>query len=102
MSTRTDPLQLISGKDHDRCLRRSQSTVTTGGRTITSLCFASDIDGLACDGEEDLAILVECLYSMKISAKKTKLMTKNSSGINKEINVNRQKFETLTCFKYLV
>ena len=39
---------------------------------------------------------------MEISAKKTKLMTNNTSGIKTEINVNgRQKLETVTSFKYL-
>ena len=38
---------------------------------------------------------------MEISAKKTKLMTYNTSGINTEIKVNGQKLETVTSFKYL-
>ena len=38
---------------------------------------------------------------MEISAEKTKLMTKNTSGINTEIKVNGQKLETVTSFKYL-
>ena len=38
---------------------------------------------------------------MEISAKKTKLMTNNTSGINIDIKVNGQKFETVTSFKYL-
>ena len=38
---------------------------------------------------------------MEISAEKTKLMTKNTSNINKEIKVNGQKLETVTNFKYL-
>ena len=38
---------------------------------------------------------------MEISAEKTKLMTNNISGINKEIKVNGQKLETVTSFKYL-
>ena len=38
---------------------------------------------------------------MEISAEKTKLMTINTSGINTKIQVNGQKLETLTCFKYL-
>ena len=38
---------------------------------------------------------------MEISAEKTKLMTDNTSSINTEINVNRQKLETVTSFKYL-
>ena len=38
---------------------------------------------------------------MEISAEKTKLMTSNTSGINTEIEVNGQKLETVTSFKYL-
>ena len=38
---------------------------------------------------------------MEISTEKTKLMTNNTSGINKEIKVNGQKLETVTSFKYL-
>ena len=38
---------------------------------------------------------------MEISAEKTKLMTKNTIGINTEIKVNGQKLETVTSFKYL-
>ena len=38
---------------------------------------------------------------MEISAKKTKLMTNNTGGINTDITVNGQKLETVTSFKYL-
>ena len=38
---------------------------------------------------------------MEVSAEKTKLVTNNASGINTEINVNGQKLETVTSFKYL-
>ena len=38
---------------------------------------------------------------MEINAKKTKLMTNNTSGINREIKVDGQKLETVTSFKYL-
>ena len=38
---------------------------------------------------------------MDISAEKTKLITNNSSGINKEIKVNRQKLEIVTNSNYL-
>ena len=38
---------------------------------------------------------------MEISARKTKLMTNNTTGINTEIKVNKQKLETGTSFKYL-
>ena len=83
-----------------------EGTVSIGCRTITNLRFADDIDGLA-GKEEELAKLVECLdkastaYSTEISAKKAKLITNNTSGINTEIKVNRQKLETFTSVKYL-
>ena len=99
MSTLTHPLQHISGRDHNR-------HVCIGGRTIPNPCFADDINGLAGE-EEELAKLVEHLdkastaYGMDINAEKTKLMTDNTSGINTEINVNGQKLETVTSFKYL-
>ena len=81
-----------------------EGTVSILGRTISNLCFAGDSDGVA--GEEELANLVERLdkastaYGMEISAKKTKLMTNNTCGINTEIKVNGQKLETVTSFKY--
>ena len=106
MSTLAHPLQQISGKDLDNTLEDHESTVSIGGRTKTNLRFADDIDGFAGE-EEELANLVECLdkastaYGMEISAKKTKLMTNTTSGINTEIKVNGQKLETVTSFKYL-
>ena len=74
-------------------LEDHEGTVSTGSRTITNLCFADDINGSAGE-EEELANLVEHLdkastaYGMEISAKKTQLMTNNTSGINTEIKVN--------------
>ena len=68
-------------------------TTSIGGRTITNLRFADDIDGLAGE-EEELAKLVVCLdkastaYGMEISAEKTKLIRNNTSGINTEIKIN--------------
>ena len=83
-----------------------EGTVSIGGRTITNLRFADDIDGLAGE-EEELEKLVERLdeaftgYGMEISAEKTKPMTNNANGINTEIKVNGQKLETVPSFKYL-
>ena len=80
-------------------------TVSTGSRTITNIRFANNIDDLT--GKEELAKSVESVdkastaYGMEISAKKTKLMTNNTIGINTEIKVNGQKLETVTSFKYL-
>ena len=79
--------------------------VSIGGRTITNLRFADDIDDSA--EEEELAKLAERLdkastaYGMEISDEKTKLMTNNTSGFKTEIKANGQKLETVTSFKYL-
>ena len=87
-------------------LEDHEGTVSIGGSSITNLCFADDIDGSAGEKEE-LANLVERLdkastdYGMEFSAEKTKLMTNNTTGINTDINVNGQKLETVTSFKYL-
>ena len=73
---------------------------------MTNLGLADDIDGSAGE-EKELAKLVDRLdkastaYGMEISAKKTKLMTSNTSGIKTEIKVNGQKLEIVTSFKYL-
>ena len=83
-----------------------EGTVSIGGRTITNLRFADDIDGLAGE-EEELVQLVERLfivstvYGMEIHAEKIKLMTNNTSGINKGIKVSGLKLERVTHLKYL-
>ena len=59
-----------------------------GGRTITELRFADDIDGLAGE-EEELTKLVERLdkastvYGMEISAEKTKSMQRPVASTQK-------------------
>ena len=87
-------------------LEDHEGTVSIGGRTITNLRFADDIDGLA-GKEQELDMLVKSLdttsaaYGMEISAEKTKLMTNNINGISTEMKVNGQKLETVSRFKYL-
>ena len=87
-------------------LEDHEGTVGIGGRTITNLRFADDIDGLA-GKEEELVRLVERLdktstaYGMEINAQKTKLMTNNINGINTNIRVGGQNLETVQSFKYL-
>ena len=55
-------------------------TVSIGGKKITNLCFANDIDSLPGE-EEELAKLVERLdkasaaYGMEITVEKTQLVT---------------------------
>uniref|UniRef100_A0A8C3S7B0 Reverse transcriptase domain-containing protein n=1 Tax=Chelydra serpentina TaxID=8475 RepID=A0A8C3S7B0_CHESE len=81
-------------------------TVSIGGRTISNLRFADDIDGLA-GREDELANLVKQLdetctkYGMEISAEKTKLMANKHDGISSHITVSGQELKTVKQFKHL-
>ena len=87
-------------------LEDHQGTVSIGGRTITNLRFADDIDGLV-GKEEELASLVDRLdktsaaFGMEISAEKTKLMTNNANGTSIDIRINGEKLDEVDSFKYL-
>ena len=64
--------------------------VSIGGRNISNLEFADDIDAQA-EEKQELQALAESLdktctrYKMEISAEKTRLMTKSANGILREI-----------------
>ena len=87
-------------------LEERDGKVSIGGRNITNLRFADDIDALA-EEEQELGALVERLdktckrYKMEISAEKTRLMTNNANGIHREIKIKGQKLGTVTSFTYL-
>ena len=95
---------VFQGIRHDS-LEEHDGKVGIGGRNITDLRFADDIDALA-EEEQELETLVESLdktctrYKMEISAEKTKLMT-SANGIQREIMVKGQVMGTITSFKYL-
>ena len=72
-----------------------KGTVGIGGKTITNFCFAGDIDGLAVERLNKISTA----NGMDISAEKTKLVTNNTNGINKEIRINKQNLGTVTSFK---
>ena len=87
-------------------LEKHHATVSIGGRTITNLRFADDIDGLS-GREEELEALAECLdttsrkYGLKINTDKTKVTTSNPNGIQNYININDHTLDTVSTFKYL-
>ena len=87
-------------------LEEHDGKVSIGGRNITNLRFADDIDALA-EEEQELEALVDSLdktctsYKMEISAEKTKLKTYSANGILREIKVKAQKLGSVTSFKYL-
>ena len=90
----------------EEALENHAGSVSVGGRTITNLRFADDIDGLA-GSEEELRNLVKNLdkkckeAGMEISAEKTKIMTSRKEGMSSEILVNGNKLELVKSFKYL-
>ena len=67
-------------------LEEHDGKISIGGRNITNLRFADDIDSLA-EEQQELEALVESLdktctrYKMEISAEKTKLMTNSANRI---------------------
>ena len=75
--------------------------VSMGGRNITDRWLADGIDAVA-EEEQELEPLVESLdktctrYKIDISAEKTKLMTNNADGIQRDIKVKMQKLGTVT------
>ena len=87
-------------------LQNHEGTVKIGGRIITNLRFADDIDELA-GKEEELENLVKKMetastaYGMEISPEKTKIMSNNANGLTKTIKVKGHNLETVTNFKYL-
>ena len=87
-------------------LEEHDGKVSIGGRNITNLRIANDIDALA-EEQQELEALVESLdktctrYKMEISVEKAKLMTNSANGIQREIKVKGQKLSTVTSFKYL-
>ena len=86
-------------------LKDHEGTVSIGGRTITNLRFADDIDGLA-GQEQELFKLVthpeeaSTAYGMQISVEKTQLMTNNTNDISTDITKDNKKLETVRSFKY--
>ena len=78
-----------------------EEKVSIGGKNISNLRFADDLDALA-EEEQELVGIVESLdktctrYKMEISAEKFKLMINSDNGTQKEIKVKGQKLEQLS------
>ena len=88
-------------------LNDHESTVSIGGRTVSNLHFADDIDGLA-GSEHELSELIRKLndscvsYGMEISAEKTKIMTNShANGLQNDISINGSVLQCVDQFVYL-
>ena len=81
-------------------------TISIGGRVITNLQLANDIDGLA-GNEEELNELSKGLdraakaFSMEINTEKTKVLTNNVEGIRGDIRINDKRLEIVNHLKSL-
>ena len=81
-----------------------EGSVSIGGRLITNFCFADDI---VVNAEEEAGVLIDRLdrtttrYKMEIGPDKTKVMTNNPNGFQREIKKKRQRLEEVENFKYL-
>ena len=86
-------------------LENFNGTISIGGRPITNLRFADDIDGIS-GKEDELTELVHNLdtaaakFGMEISAEKTKIMTNNGT-LQRDITIQGQTLETVDHFKYI-
>ena len=85
--------------DHD-------GSVSIGGRLIANFRFADDIVVNA-EEEEEAGVLIDRLnrtttrYKMEIGPDKTKMMTNNPNGFQREIKIKGQRLEEVENFKYL-
>ena len=83
-----------------------EGNVSIGGQHITNFSFAGDIVVNA-EAEEETGVLVDRLdrttsrYKMEIGPDKTKVMTNNPNGFQREIKVKGQRLEEVDNFKYL-
>ena len=75
-----------------------EGSVSIGGRLITNFRFADDIVVNA-EEEEEAGVLVDRLdrtttgYTMEIGPDKTKVMTNNPNGFQREIKIKDQRLE---------
>ena len=83
-----------------------EGSVSIGGRPITNFRFADDIVVNA-EEEEEAGVLIDRLdrtttrYKMEIGPDKTKVMTNNPNGFQREIKIKGQRLEEVETFKYL-
>ena len=83
-----------------------EGSVSIGGPIITNFRFADDIVANA-EEEKEAGVLVDRLdttttrYKMEIGPDKTKVMTNNPNGFQREIKIKGQRLEEVENFKYL-
>ena len=87
-------------------LHNFSSTISLGGRTISNLRFADDIDLLAGSNEElqeitDRLVKNAGAYGMELNVEKCKVMSNKRDNTKMNITINGQNLEEVDNFKYL-
>ena len=83
-----------------------QSTISIGGRVVSNLRFADDIDLMAGSNPE-LQDLTNRLtdragaYGMEVSTEKSKVLVNSTTGSTAHISMNGEQLEEVGSFKYL-
>ena len=106
MLTLIHPVQPVPREDHAETLRDHHTSISIGGRPIFKLRFADNLDlmgGSNCELQNITNRLVNrgTAHIMEISTEKRKFMTKSTNNISARINLNGQKLEDVTSFKYV-
>ena len=87
-------------------LDEHEGSVSIGGRLITNFRFPDDIIVNA-EEEKEAGVLIDRLdrtttrYKMEIGPDKTKVMTNNPNGFQREIKIKGQRLVQVENFKYL-
>ena len=80
-------------------------SINIGGKIITNLRFADDIDGLA-GSETELANLIKIIdntahaYGMEINSTKTQIMANSEGSFTSEIKINNEQLKVVDSSKY--
>ena len=83
-----------------------EDSVSIGGRFVANFRFADDIV-VGAEDEEEAGVLVDRLdttttrYKIESGPDKTKVMTNNPNGFQREIKIKSQRLEEVENFKYL-
>ena len=84
-----------------------EGSVSIGGRLITNFHFADDSVVNAEEEEVQAGVLVDRLdttttrFKMEIGPDKTKVMTNNANGFQREIKIKGERLEEVENFKHL-
>ena len=106
MLTLNHPVQLVPREDHAGNTPLYHTSISIGGRLIFNPRFVDDI-ALTGGSNGELQDLTNRLvdrataYGMEVSTENGKIMTNSTNNISADINMNGQKFEEETRFKYL-